>query len=124
MQKTTINHRRVVRLVKSIIDYEVHKARNVKWQREDDPKSEALAAMEKNVKLPGIEFDDRDGIRRDYVTINDELLALIGYDDNTEGFLYDYFGSDYKHPENEPLRFRFIEGELIAPTRFEKKTSN
>lgn len=124
MQKTTINHRMVVRLVKSIIDYEVHKARNLSIAREEEHCKDTIAAMEKSVKLPGIEFDDRDGIRRDYVTINDEFLALIGYDDNTEGFLYDYFGSDYKHPEGEPLRFRFIEGELIAPTRFEKKATN
>lgn len=114
MQQRTINHRRVTRLVKSVIDPEVYRELSHQWDLKHEPER-----VPENYKprLPGVECDNLNGINRTFVTINDEFLTLIGYDDNLKGFLIDYFGNDYKPKEGEPLRFRFIDGVLINPTQ-------
>ena len=112
MNQKTINHRRVTRLIKSIIDHEVYKAERYQDNLRDEPDSEIV----KNF-IPGIEFEDGERTRKTYVTVNDSFLELVGYDGNLPGFLADYFGTDYKPEEGKPLKFRYIEGYLINPTK-------
>lgn len=118
MQSRKINHTRITQVVRNVIGYRVGRAESHDFDMKHEPDSVA-AKMYKEV-LPGIIFDDSKGVRRTFVTINDEFLVLVGYDGNLEGFLADYFGSDYKPAEGEPLRFRFVEGYLINPTTIEK----
>lgn len=115
MRQLTINNRRLTRIVKSILGLHVYHAKNY----ENDLKS-GKAKEDFQLELPGISFENKGRIEEVFVTINDEFLALVGYDGNLEGFLADYFGSDYKPAEGEPLRFRFLEGYLINPTKIEK----
>lgn len=115
MQSKTINHKRITQIVRSVIDYEISKARSYDFDLRHEPDSEVTKAKA-NTFIPGIEFDDRDGVKRDIVTINKQFLALVGYDGNLEGFLADYFGSDYKPKKGEPLKFRFLQGFLVNPT--------
>lgn len=119
MNQKTINHRRVTRLVKSTLDYEVYKAEKYNDSLRQDPDSEVTKAMA-GTFIPGIEIVRSDRIHKTYVTVNDEFLELIGYEDNLEGFLADYFGSDYVPESDEPLKFRYIEGLLINPTKIKK----
>lgn len=116
MRQKTINHRRVTRLVRSMIDHEIFKARRYYDTLKYDPDSEAAKA-ERDTFIPGIEFETVGKVAKEYVTVNDDFLTLIGYEDNLEGFLADYFGSDYKPADGQPLRFRYVEGLLINPTK-------
>lgn len=118
MQSRTINHKRITQVVRNVIGYRVNRAENHAFDVKHDPDGVATQAYKE--VLPDITFDDDKGVRRTFVTVNDEFLALVGYDGNLEGFLADYFGSDYKPMEGEPLRFRFIEGYLINPTKIDK----
>ena len=119
MRQGTVNHRRITSIVKSVIDYEVYKANELQWQLKHEPDSEFTASLKEKGVMPGIEFESADGIKREYVTINKEFLSLVGYDDNMKGFLADYFGTDYKPKDGEPLKYRYINGYLINPTRLE-----
>lgn len=119
MNQKTINHRRVTRLVKSIIDYEVYKAKNYLDSLRREPESEATKAMA-GTFIPGIEIVKSGRNHKDYVTVNDEFLELVGYEGNLEGFLCDYFGADYVPESDDPLKFRYIEGILINPTKVSK----
>lgn len=118
MNQKTINHRRVTRLVKSIIDYEVYKAEKYYDYLRQDPDSEVAEAMD-DTFIPGIEIVPGRNRKR-YVTVNEEFLELIGYEGNLEGFLADYFGTDYVPASDDPLKFRYIDGLLINPTKIEK----
>ena len=118
MQSKTINHKRITQVVRSVIGYRVSRAESHEWDMKHDP--EGVEAKAYKELLPGISFDDSAGIRKTFVTVNEEFLGLVGYDGNLEGFLADYFGSDYKPFEGEPLKFRFLEGYLINPTKIEK----
>ena len=116
MNQKTINHRRVTRLVKSVIDYEVYKAEKYLEAVSQDSTCEEAKEMA-GTFIPGIEIISTGRLRKKYVTVNEDFLDLIGYDDNLEGFLADYFGSDY-HPENDKeLKYRYIDGLLINPTK-------
>ena len=68
--------------------------------------------------LPGIELADS----RVFITVNDEFLERVGYDGNLGGFLADYFGSDAKFTDGEPLKFRYLEGFLVNPTKLGKQS--
>ena len=118
MQSKTINYKRITQVVRSVIGYRVSRADSHDFNMKHDP--EGVEAKAYKEILPGITFDDSAGIRKTFVTINEEFLALVGYDGNLEGFLADYFGNDYKPTEGEPLKFRFLEGYLINPTKVEK----
>lgn len=118
MQSKTINHKRITQVVRSVIGYRIDRAESHFYNMKHDP--DGVEAKAYKEVLPGIVFDDSAGILKAFVTINDEFLALVGYDGNLEGFLADYFGSDYKPTEGEPLKFRFLEGYLINPTKLEK----
>jgi hypothetical protein len=119
MNQKTINHRRVTRLVKSIISYEVYKANSYLDSLRREPDSEATKAME-GTFIPGIEIVTSGRNRKEYVTVNEEFLELIGYEGNLEGFLADYFGTDYVPASDDPLKFRYIDGLLINPTKVSK----
>lgn len=118
MQSKTINHKRITQVVRSVIGYRVNMAESHDFEMRHDP--EGVEATTYKEILPGISFDNSNGIRKTFVTINDEFLDLVGYDGNLSGFLVDYFGDDYKPSEGEPLKFRFLEGYLINPTKTEK----
>lgn len=115
MRQSTINNRRLTRIVKMLIDHHVFLAKDY----ERDLKK-GLANEDYEPELPGISFVMKGRTEETFVTVNDEFLSIVGYDGNLEGFLTDYFGSDYKHDEGEPLRFRYLEGYLINPTKIEK----
>lgn len=115
MRQSTINNRRLTRIVKMVIDHHVFLAKG--FERD---LREGLARKDYEPELPGISFVMKGRTEEIFVTLNDEFLALVGYDENLEGFLADYFGSDYKATEGEPLRFRYLEGYLINPTKIEK----
>lgn len=115
MRKANISHKRITAIVRQEIQSAIHKAREYEDEERMNPGSE-LAGILKQQVIPGIEFDMVGNICREFVTINDEFLVLVGYDGNLEGFLADYFGSDYKPKEGEPLKFRFVDGYLINPT--------
>ena len=118
MQSKTINHKRITQVVRNVIGYRVDRAESHALNMKHDP--EGVEAKAYKEVLPGISFDDRSGIRKVFVTVNDEFLGLVGYDGNLSGFLADYFGDDYKPGKGEPLKFRFLEGYLINPTKIEK----
>ena len=115
MRQSTIKNRRLTRIVKNVLDLHVYRAKSY----EDDLKS-GKAKDDYQLELPGISFEKKGRIEEVFVTVNDEFLTLVGYDGNPEGFLADYFGSDYKPMEGEPLRFRLIEGYLMNPTKIDK----
>ena len=56
-----------------------------------------------------------------YVTVNDIFLSQVGYEGNLSGFLADYFGHDFKPRNGEPLRFRYVNGYLVNPSRVENQ---
>ena len=115
MKQVTINHRRITRLVKSIIDYEVFKAEKYYEAVREDPDGDATKAMA-GTFIQGIDIVNGGRTRKKYVTVNDEFLELVGYDDNLGGFLADYFGSDYTPECDGDPKFRYIDGILINPT--------
>ena len=115
MRKANINHKRITAIVRQEVQGAIHRAREYEQEVREHPGSD-LAGILKQGVIPGIEFDKVGGVCREFVTINDEFLALVGYDGNLGGFLADYFGSDYKPKEGEPLKFRFVGGFLINPT--------
>jgi hypothetical protein len=116
MRQTTINHKRITKLVKTFIDHEVYKALRFHDDFKRDPDSEAAKA-ERGTFIPGIEVEETGRLTKTFVTVNKEFLEVVGYDDNLEGFLADYFGSDYKPEEGQPLRFRYLDGYLVNPTK-------
>ena len=115
MRKANINHKRITAIVRQELDSAIWKARDYEQEQKKNGSSELAGIMGKGV-IPGIEFDKVGSVQRVFVTINDEILTLVGYDDNLEGFLADYFGSDFKPKEGEQLKFRYIDGFLINPT--------
>lgn len=115
MRKVNINHKRITAIVRQELDSAIWKARDYEQEQKKNGSSELAGIMGQNV-IPGIEFDKVGSVQRVFITINDEILTLVGYDDNLEGFLADYFGSDYKPMEGESLRFRYIDGFLVNPT--------
>jgi hypothetical protein len=115
MRQSTISHRRLTRIVKNVIDYHVYKAKSYECDLRNGDVMEG-----QQLELPGISFETKGRTEAVFVTINDEFLNLVGYDGNLDGFLADYFGRDYKPCEGEPLKFRFLEGYLINPTKIEK----
>lgn len=119
MNQKTINHRRVTRLVRSTIDCEVYKAEKYFDSLRQEPDSEVTKSME-GTFIPGIEIVNNGRSRKEYVTVNDEFLELIGYEGNLEGFLADYFGADYVPESDDPLKFRYIDGLLVNPTKTKK----
>ncbi len=116
MQSKTINHKRITQIVKRVIGYEVSKAESYDFSLRHEPDSEVTKAKAKTI-VPGIEIERAQGVCKSYVTINEQILSLVGYEDNLQGFLQDYFGSDFKPGTDEPLKFRFIEGFLLNPTK-------
>lgn len=108
MKKASVNHKRITAVVRQELPYIIRKA--AEYERERNPE---LAEIILRDTLPGIEFDKVGNIRREFVTINDEFLTFVGYDGNLNGFLADYFGSDFKPVEGQELKFRFIGGYLI-----------
>ena len=115
MRQANINHKRITAIVRQEVQSAVHRACEYEDEQRQHPGSD-LARILKQGVIPGIEFDKVGGICREFVTINDEFLSLVGYDGNQKGFLADYFGSDYKPEEGEPLKYRFIDGYLINPS--------
>ena len=115
MRQTNINHKRITAIVRQEVQSAVHRACEYEDEQRQHPGSD-LARILKQGVIPGIEFDKVGSVRRVFVTINDEFLALVGYDGKLGGFLADYFGSDYKPKEGEPLKYRFIDGYLINPS--------
>ena len=116
MRQGTVNHRRITSIVKCVIDYEVFKARELKRRDDSGDGLDEVEQQKRYCLLPGIEFENTDGIMREYVTINKEFLLLVGYDNNLKGFLADYFGRDFRYKTGDPLRFRYLEGYLLNPT--------
>ena len=112
MRENTISHKRITAIVRQEVQTMLHRVSDYNCEQRKHPDSELAQALKKNT-ISGIEFESVGAIRKEFVTINDEFLALVGYDGNLDGFLADYFGSDYKPREGEPLRFRFIDGFLI-----------
>lgn len=115
MRQTNISHKRITAIVRQELGCVVSRAREYAQEERQNPGSELAEVLRQQV-IPGIEFDNVGNIGRVFVTINDEFLALVGYDGNQKGFLADYFGSDYKPEEGEPLKYRFIDGYLINPS--------
>lgn len=120
MRQANINHKRITAIVRQELHSAIYKAREYEQEERQHPGSD-LARILKSGVIPGIELDKVGDICREFVTINDEFLSLVGYDGNLGGFLADYFGSDYKPKEGEPLKFRFLDGYLINPTVTNKK---
>lgn len=110
MRKASVNHKRITAVVRQELPYIIRKAAEYERERERNPE---LAEIILRDTLPGIQFDMVGNIRREFVTINDEFLTFVGYDGNLNGFLTDYFGSDFKPVEGQELKFRFIGGYLI-----------
>ena len=115
MMQSTINNRRLTRIVRVLIDRHVFLAKDY----ERDLK-EGLAREDYVPELPGISFVMKGRTEEVFVTVNDEFLNIVGYDGNLEGFLADYFGRNYKPADGEPLKFRYLEGYLINPTKIEQ----
>lgn len=112
MKQSTVNYRRITSIVKTKIDYHVHLARDY-----EDAKSKGIADSEYIPVLPEIEIVKSGRIEKVFVKINEAFLQIVGYDDNLEGFLHDYFGSDFVYSKDDPLRFRFVDGYLLNPYR-------
>lgn len=119
MRRATINHKRITAIVRQEVQSAICKAREYVEEERRNPGSELAIILKRSV-ITGIEFGKVGNIGMVFVTINDEFLNLVGYDGNLGGFLADYFGNDYEPDEKEPLKFRFIDGYLINPTRTKK----
>ena len=115
MRQANISHKRITAIVRQEVQRAIYHASAYEDEERIHPGSELAGILKQNV-IPGIEFDMTGSIRREFVTINEEFLALVGYDGNLESFLSDYFGSDFRPKEGEPLKFRFLDGYLINPT--------
>ena len=119
MRQANISHKRITAIVRQEIGSAIYRAREYEQEERKNPGSELASVLKKQV-TPGIEFDVVGSVRREFVTINDEFLTIVGYDGNLDGFLADYFGTDFKPMDGEPLKFRFLDGYLINPTKVEK----
>ena len=118
MKQATINHKRITAIVRQEAETVIRRVREYNEEQREHPDSELAAALKKRI-IPGIEFEYSGAVPKVFVTINDDFLSLVGYDANLEGFIADYFGSDYKLMDGKPLRFRFIDGFLINKMRDE-----
>ena len=120
MRQSNINHKRITAIVRQESEIAIHNAWEYDQEEREHPGSE-LAGILKRDAIPGIEFDRKGSTVKKFVTINDEFLELVGYDGNLRGFLADYFGSDFKPKEGEPLKFRYLDGFLVNPTVISSK---
>ena len=127
MKSKSINHKRLERIVRnalSSIVYEfVRESEKMLHPERREPFESQLPPY--RCPLDGLRYEEGDTnkqVQKVYVTINDGLLELVGYEGNLEGFLTDYFGTDFKPDEEaeNPLEFRYIDGLLINPTKIEK----
>ena len=118
MRQSNITHKRITAIVRQEVQTIIRRARDYKAEQREHPDSELATALKKRI-ISGIEFENTGAIRKEFITINDEFLSLVGYDGDFEGFLADYFGKDFKHSDGEPLRCRFIDGFLMPQTKKE-----
>lgn len=119
MKKATINHKRITAIVRQEVQSAINKAREYEEEKQRHPDSELAVILKRGV-ISGIEFNNVGNIGMVFITINEEFLNLVGYVNNLNGFLADYFGSDFEPAEKEPLKFRFLGGYLVNPTRIKK----
>ncbi len=116
MKQNVINHKRITAIVKLEADRVIYNERKYREAEKQNPGSEIAEAL-KQFTIPEVDIIRKEGVTREYITVNRQFLALVGYDDNLGGFLADYFGTDYKPEEGEPLRFRYLDGYLVNPTK-------
>ncbi len=116
MKQSIINHKRLTAIVRQEAGNALYRLREYLDAQKQEPDGLLANALKAGV-IEGVTSEKKDGILREYVTVNEQFLSIVGYDGNLLGFLADYFGTDYKPEEGEPLRFRFLGGYLINPTK-------
>lgn len=121
MKQNTINHKRLTAIVRQEASNALYRLREYQDAQKREPDGELARVLKAGI-IEGVTSENVDGILKEYVTVNDQFLSLVGYDGNLDGFLADYFGTDYKPEEGEPLRFRFIGGFLVNPTIISKSS--